>query len=402
MNFNWSQSLKFRITLIFTILMAIAFSLNWMVALQTMRSEKVQDIQKALNHVLNESNDEYLAHPLTPKSNLAFLYTVPHNQMILNNSEVSNLRFKLSATSYMPKNNEIVSSLRQSNGFSINAISDTEKIDAALHQYAKKLLIRYLFSLLAILLISIFLLNYYMKPLGVLATKTHNWQSGDPFYFSLDNAGREIKEVSSSFSTLINKLETFRVKEAQLFQEAAHELKTPIAIMRSRLDVYENTDTYTKEKFVTDLGNDIERLMTELKNVLFLESSDFEDPVNVNIHSALTKILHKVEILTLRKQLSLQLPTQSFSVTVSEKLLNKVLMALIENAMTYARQGSIITIEIDPTQRILCVKNMIGDKKYLFSSKIGEKMLKRLCQELLFTYEIIQDHTYYTISLRFS
>lgn len=381
--------------------MSIAFSLNWMVALETMRSEKIHDTQKVLNHLLDESYAEYYTGSLTPKSNLIFLYAVPHNQTILNNSEVSNLRFKVSATSYMGKNNEIVSSLRQSNGFTINAISDTQKINSALDQYAKKLLLRYFISLLIILLISIFLLNYYMKSLGVLATKTHNWQSGDSFDFSLDNAGSEIEEVSSSFSTLIHRLETFRVKEAQLFQEAAHELKTPLALMRSRLDVYENSNTYSKSKFITDLGNDIERLTAELKNVLFLESSDFEDPININVHSALTKILHKVEILAQRKQLSLQLPRQNFSITASEKLLNKVLMALIENAMTYAQQGSTISITIDPALRTLSVKNTIGDKKYLFSSKIGEKMLKRLCEELLFTYEIIQNQTHYTITLKF-
>lgn len=401
MNFNWSKSLKFKIAFIFSLLIAIAFSLNWMVALQTMRSEKVHDIQKVLNHLLNESNDQYLSVPLTPQSPLVFLYSIPHNQMILDDSEVSALRFIISKIPYMPKNDEIVSSLQQYNGFYINAISNTQKINASLDKYAQKLLTRYLVSLLAILVISIFLLNYYMRPLAILATKIHHWQSGDPFDFSLNNASSEIEEVSSSFSTLIHRLETFRTKEAQLFQEAAHELKTPLALMRSRLDVYENSDSYGKEKFVADLGHDIERLTTELKNVLFLESSDFDDPVNVSINSALTKILHKVEILTQRKKLDLQLPKETFSITVSEKLLNKVLMALIENAMTYAAQGSIISIEITPALRTLSVKNMIGAEKYLFSSKIGEKMLKRLCEELLFTYEIIQDGTYYTIVLRF-
>lgn len=401
MNFNLGRSLKFKITIIFVILMAIAFTLNWMVALQTMRSEKVNDIQKILNHVLNESYNDYLSSPLTPESNLSLLYAVPHNQMILNNSEVSNLRFKISHHFPISKNDEIISLLPQSNGYNIYAISDTQKIDTTLNQYAKKLFVRYCLSLLVILFVSILLLNYYMKPLSVLAAKIHHWQSGDPFDFSLDNPSNEIREVSSSFSALIRRLEMYRVKESQLFKEAAHELKTPLALMRSRLDVYENTDNYPKNKFITDLGHDIERLTTELKNVLFLESSDFDDPVNVNIHSALTKILHKVEILAQRKNLDLQLPQETFFVTVSEKLLNKVLMALIENAMTYAKERSIISIDIDSKRRTLCVKNAIGDKKYLFSSKIGEKMLKRLSQDLFFTYEIVQDHMDYTISLNF-
>lgn len=89
MNFSWRRSLKFKITFIFTILIAIVFSLNWMVAVQTMHSEKVGDIQKVLNHLLRESSEEHLKKPLTLTSDLSFLYvlySVPHNKMILNDS----------------------------------------------------------------------------------------------------------------------------------------------------------------------------------------------------------------------------------------------------------------------------------------------------------------------------
>jgi len=402
LNFNWSKSLKFKISFIFAILMAIAFSLNWMVALQTMRSEKINDIQKVLKHLLNESNDEYITEPLTQKSNLAFLYSIPHNQMILDDSEVSALRFSISNHPYVPHDNEIVASVKQSNNIYLNAISNTEKINTALDKYAQKLLTRYLISLLAILLISIFLLNYYMKSLAALAKKTHDWQTGDPFDFSLDNAGSEIKEVSIAFESLVRKIEGFRTKEGELFKEAAHELKTPLALMRSRLDVYENTQGYDKNKFIVDLGHDIERLTTELKNVLFLESSDYEDPITLNITTALRNIIQRVDILAKRKKLTLELPEQTFSVTSPEKLLNKILLALIENAMTYAPENSQIHIKIDPIVRTITITNDAGHEKYLFSSKIGHKMLQRLSEELNFQYEITQYDSQYAITLKFS
>lgn len=382
--------------------MAIAFSLNWMVALQTMRSEKISDIQKVLNHLLNESNDEYITQPLTQNSSLTFLYSIPHNQMILDDSEVSALRFLVSKYPYIPHDNEIVASVQQPNSIYLNAISNSLKIDTALDKYGQKLLTRYLISLLVILLISIFLLNYYMKSLAVLAKKTHDWQIGDPFDFSLDNAGSEIKEVSIAFESLIRKIEGFRRKEGELFKEAAHELKTPLALMRSRLDVYEYTQGYDKNKFIVDLGHDIERLTTELKNVLFLESSDYEDPIALNIAATLRNIVQKVDILAKRKQLILQLPLESFTVTAPEKLLNKVLLALIENAMTYAPENSQIRIEIDPITHTITIINNAGHEKYLFSSKIGHKMLQRLSNELNFTHEIIQDSSQYAITLKFS
>jgi signal transduction histidine kinase len=400
LKFSPNGSLKVKIVSLFSLLIAIAFSLNWMVATQTIRGEKINDLEKTLQHLLYESRDEYIILPLSLQSDLTFLYSIPHNQMILDNSEASHLRFLISKVPYHGEKNETSCYVKLSNTLYLNAISDDAKLQLSVNKYSQKLFTRYLFSLLAVLILSLFLLDYYMKPLSVLAQKTHNWKSGDEF--ALDNSGREIEEVAAAFNILIRRLEGFRSKEAQLFKEAAHELKTPLALMRSRLDVYESSQNYEKAKFVTDLGHDIERLTDELKNVLFLESSDFEEPISINLHTALMGILHKVDILAKRKKLILQLPNDNFTVTLPEKLLHKILTALIENAMTFAPEESQIDIAIDPLTRTVRISNNTGNEKYLFSSKIGHKMLSRLSEELHFNYEIIEDQSRYTIILKFS
>ncbi|MDP3266291.1 MAG: HAMP domain-containing sensor histidine kinase [Sulfuricurvum sp.] len=399
---KWTGSLKVKITFIFSILIAIAFGLNWIVALHTMRSEKIHDLEKVLNHLLNESMSDHILQPLTPKSCLSYLYAIPHNKMILNDSEASKLRFLVSKEPYISRENEVVSSVQQRNGIYLYAISNTEKIELALDKYAQKLLLRYLVSLLVILLISIVLLDYYMKPLAVLAKKTREWNNQEPFDFSLGNPGKEIIEVSHAFGMLIHRLEIFRTKEAELFKEAAHELKTPLALMRSRLDVYENNANYPKNKFIVDLGHDIERLTSELKNVLFLESSDFEEPISINLLEVLKAIVRKMDILIQRKQLVLQLQMETFLIVASEKLLSKVLSALLENAITYAKEKSIVKVGCDPVERKVWIDNIVGDEKYLFSSRIGEKMLKRLSHEIGFEYSITQNETFFRIELIFS
>lgn len=401
MNYKRAGSLKIKIAFIFSILIAIAFSLNWMVALQTMRSEKINDLKKVLNHLLNESKSEHIFQPLTPKSCLSYLYAIPHNKMILNDSEASNLRFFVSNDPYVPQENEVVSSVQQRNTIYLNAISDTQKIELALDKYAQKLLFRYLVSLLVILLISIALLDYYMKPLAVLAKKTREWNSQKPFNFSLNHPGQEIEEVANAFSMLIHRLEIFRSKEAQLFKEAAHELKTPLALMRSRLDVYQNNEQYLKHKFIEDLGNDIERLTSELKNVLFLESSDFEEATSVNVNSMFYELKEKMSILVRRKELTINVLNETFFVIVPKKLIYKAFGALIENAITYAKQNTIVEIGCDPIMQKVWISNTVGEEKYLFSSKIGEKMLKRLSHEIGFDYTVTQNEAYFRIELVF-
>lgn len=402
MKYRWAGSLKIKISLIFSILIAIAFGLNWMVASETIRSEKIADLEKVLKHVLTESAEDYIHTSLTPQSDLAFLYFIPHTEMVLKDSEASHLQFIVTQEPYTSTKEQISVAHTLSNGYYLNVLSDYEKIDQSVKKYAQKLLSRYLVSLLVILLISIALLDYYMKPLAVLAKKTREWNSREPFDFSLDNPGKEIEEVSHAFSTLIHRLEIFRSKEAELFKEAAHELKTPLALMRSRLDVYQYNEQYQKSQFIEDLGNDIERLTSELKNVLFLESSDFEEASNINIADILKKLQTKMAILIQRKHLTLTLPAETFSIVASEKLLSKVLSALLENAITYAKEDSVVEIGCDHTTQKIWIENSIGDEKYLFSSKIGEKMLKRLSHEIGFDYISTQSEAYFRIELVFT
>ena len=70
--------------------------------------------------------------------------------------------------------------------------------------------------------------------------------------------------------------------------------------------------------------------------------------------------------------------------------------------MTYATENSQITIEVNPNDRSITIANKAGDEKYLFSSKIGHKMLSRLSEELRFTYKILESQSQYTITLEFS
>lgn len=402
MNYKWSQSLKFKITIVFLIAIAITFSINWAIALNTIHTEKKEAVENVLHHLLVESTDEYITSPLLPSSDVSFLYSIPHNEMILSDSEVSGLRFMVSHNPYIMHEKQIAASIKLSNGYYLNAISTHAGIDISTRKYGEKLLLRYVISLVVVLLIVIFVLDYYMKPLALLASKTREWKREHPFDLDDDKASSEIKEVSNAFSALVRRLEGFRDKETELFKEAAHELKTPLALMRSRLDVYQSKDTYLKEKFTEDLAHDIDRLSSELKNVLFLESSDFEDAVAIDVVSIFRLLEKKMEILIQRKQLRVILPQDTLSVFLPEKLLIKVLSALLENAITYAQENTTIEVLGNALENRLSISNTISPEKYLFSSKIGEKMLKRLSLELGFTYHIVNQSNRYQIDIQFA
>ncbi len=393
------NSLKLKIVLLFSLLIAIAFAVNWQVAVRTIHEEKIDDLEKVLNHLLVESKDEYIHEPLTLSSDLSFLYSIPHNVLILKDSEASHVRFKVGRIPHIPGDKEVSASIPLENNLFLSIVSDHDRIDASVAKYGAKLGARYLVSLLFVLIVSFLLLQRYMRPLAILAERARGWKNGDPFEFTLNNPGQEIDELSYAFSTLVHRLEGFRVKEKALFKEMAHELKTPIALMRARLDVYAISDRISKEKMVVELGNDIERLMSELKNVLFFESSDFEENSSFQIADVLHDVISRVDILTRRRGLRINVSGESFFLQAPRKLFGKLMTALIENALTYAKEGSEITVMLDAVQKSIIIDNPKGGEKYLFSSRIGQKMLDRICKEIGIQYTISEDEVSYRIDL---
>ena len=138
-----------------------------------------------------------------------------------------------------------------------------------------------------------------------------------------------------------------------------------------------------------------------LKSVLFLESSDFEEETNIDVHKMLKEIKEKMEILVHRKELIIDISESTFIVSASKKLIYKVFGALIENAMTYAVERSHIRIGIDSDLRSVQITNRVGNDKYLFSSKIGSKILDRLSKEIGYDYVIEEQQGTYSIELTF-
>lgn len=390
MKFN---SLKVKIISIFSLLILLVFTINWLVALKTIHAQKSDDLKKVLEHILRESYDEYLKTPIVSNDSLAPLYIMPHNKLILKDSEASGVRFFLSTAPYGVQKHQVGTSIKIDSGRFLNATSTHEKIDKAVYDYAISLAMGYIGSLVVILSIGFFLLWHFMKPLEELAKKAREWKNGDSFECDSSNPSSEIGELSHSFSNLVKRVESFRAKEKALFKEMAHELKTPIAIMKARLDAHDSSP------LTQELGADLERLMTELKGILFFETSDYEEPCATVPLELVGKILARMEPLIRKKELKISLSGEAFGVVSQPLLLQKLLSALLENAVTYAVCASEITIHA--SSKTLLISNLIAKEKYLFSSKIGEKILRRISEELGIKYRIDSSAERYTIVLEF-
>lgn len=401
MRFNPVASLRGKIAILIFVIIGCGFVLNLAFAIHTLRAEKINDLRKVLSHAMEETRDEYLPSNPDDKLDLSYLYEVPHNISILGDSEVDSLKISISKAPHVPLDNEIAEYIRLDNGNYLNFVSLDAKINASLIKYSEKLLLKYVVFLVVMLIVSILVLRKLMAPLKDIAAKCRDYKDGGAFLSGAESYPSEINSASNAFNALVGRLEGYRKKEKELFREAAHELKTPLAIMRARLDVYEGDETYQKGKFVAEFSSDLERLSSELKNVLFFETSDFEDNEEFNMCSLILETVGRIDVLASGRNINIEPKCETMFVDTKKKMFRKLFAALLENAVTYAKEGSKIEITLNQSERTLGIKNQKGGEKYMFSSKIGERILKRVSSELGFLYEISDADGYYEVNLRF-
>lgn len=389
-----------KISLLMTFFMTLSFGLNLYLAVKTLDSEKRSDLQKLLLHVTTESIDEYLPKDANETTDISYLYETPHNLSILQDSEADSLKFIISKKPLEPKEGEVAVFERISDGYFLNCVSGDSKIKSAISRYAESLATQYFPLLVFAMFASFFAVSSLVKPLRELALKCKEYKEGD-FFYKRGKYGGELGEFAFAFYALVDRLERFRKKEKELFRHSAHEIKTPLALMKARLELFEGDADGDKKKFVRDFEADMERLSEALRSALFFESVDFEPPTRFDVTEAIKNVSLKMEILARRKNVNIEFADDPFLLCVSKKLFEKLILALLENALTYSKEGGAIQISTNSSRTSVCVKNEKGGEKYLFSSKIGSSIIDRLSKEANFTYEVKSDDFSHEICMYF-
>lgn len=107
--------------------------------------------------------------------------------------------------------------------------------------------------------------------------------AGGDYSHRLETRGRdEITELGNEFNQLTERLDSTEKQRRRFVSDASHELKTPLASIRLLADSIvqtEDMDSLTMREFVTDIGNEAERLQHTTEKLLDL--SRLDDDVQV-------------------------------------------------------------------------------------------------------------------------
>ena len=231
-------------------------------------------------------------------------------------------------------------------------VYDYDTAQAALLENLRNNLLRISIAIAAlVLIISILFGRGLARRLNNLLAAINGVREGAYNRRAILSGHDEYTQVAEEFNALVDRLQETEDARRQFVSDASHELKTPLAAIRLLTDSIlqtENVDAETVREFVSDIGNEAERLshITEdLLRLTRLDSGHVEDPSIVEVEPVLDRVVRMLRPVADEKEISLFLACGSGAcVFTSPGELHQILYNLAENAIKYNRQGGFVRI----------------------------------------------------------
>jgi signal transduction histidine kinase len=226
-------------------------------------------------------------------------------------------------------------------------------------EYSMDHLIYYILigGFMGILLISVgsyFLIQKTLSPVNIITKKANQISKNNlDERIKIYNQDDELGQLSIVLNNLLNRLQTAFESQQQFMADAAHELKTPLSILRSNWESELNNPEITldlKEKFVKDIET-ITRLNHLINNLLLL--SQTESPKSqfefkkVRIDEVLREAVSDIKILADIKSQKITIKNFLPEIVLGDKLrLFQLFFNLLENGVKYTPQEGEITLNV--------------------------------------------------------
>ncbi len=243
---------------------------------------------------------------------------------------------------------------------------------------------------LVILIFSLFLNKYILKPIGLLvrfseAIKKKSNKNIDikNFFVREDEIGkltRSIDEMTKELQKRTTRAETFS-------NDLAHEIRNPLASLKSASELLDKTtEKMESEKLLKIINHDaerIERLITDYSQMLKDEASwSREQMSKVNLIEIITNVADdfKQDLKNQNKKIHISIKKKIVSknghyILGIENRLEQVIANLLDNSISFSDDNKKIEIEVEETSNNLVI--LIKDEGPGFSETSPQKIFKR-------------------------
>lgn len=206
--------------------------------------------------------------------------------------------------------------------------------------------------LLALLggVVTYFISGHALRPIREFSDKIEEVQAQNLSDSRIEeNNVRELNQLGISYNKMLERLSDAFEIQRQFTANAAHELRTPLALMQVQLDLYNSAshpgndaDTLQTIKMVTEQNDKLNRMVKTLLDMSELQSVGRDDKIILD--AIVEEVLADLEPLAVEKNIKLIGKCEDATMIGSDILIYRLVYNLVENAIKYNHPLGQVTV----------------------------------------------------------
>ena len=202
-----------------------------------------------------------------------------------------------------------------------------------------------------------FISGHALRPLREFSDKIEKVQAQNMGDSRIEeNQVKELNQLSVSYNRMMERLSAAFEIQRQFTANAAHELRTPLALMQVQLDLYHSNshpgndaDTVQMIKMVTEQNDRLNKMVKTLLDMSELQTVGRDDEIVLD--ALVDEVLEDLEPLAEGKNIRLIGKCKDITMVGSDILIYRLVYNLVENAIKYNHSGGQVTVTADRKEK---------------------------------------------------
>ena len=206
--------------------------------------------------------------------------------------------------------------------------------------------------LLALLggVVTYFISGHALRPIREFSDKIEEVQAQNLSDSRIEeNNVKELNQLGISYNKMLERLSDAFEIQRQFTANAAHELRTPLALMQVQLDLYNSAshpgndaDTLQTIKMITEQNDELNRMVKTLLDMSELQTVGRDDKIILD--AIVEEVLADLEPLAVEKNIKLIGKCEDATMIGSDILIYRLVYNLVENAIKYNHPLGQVTV----------------------------------------------------------
>jgi len=213
----------------------------------------------------------------------------------------------------------------------------------------------FIINLIGFILITIYaitLSKMLIVPIKILSKKLSNMDENLMKPIKVSELPDEFAPLGETINLLINRIQTFVKYQKELFIGAAHELKTPLAVIKLKNQVTlikkREAEAYIEAIQKTNQSVDeMNKIVANILNVGRQEGAQLEAAKEIDVISHLREKARDFSLLSEqeKKKLHMHFEPDAFMAKIQVTLLNQIIQNFLQNALKFTPEGKTVTLQ---------------------------------------------------------